>query len=334
MKKVKKLLGLIIVGAVSFSVVGCNMIQKTPEAIAKTVVAKVGDQKITLGEVDENLQQTINQLKQQYGDKYLDNADAKSQLTDQRKQVLTQLVNQKMMLKKAEDMKVVPSDADLNKAVDDQIKSYQEMYGGEDKLNDAIKSAGMTLDSLKKLIREQAIVQKAQEALTKDVKVTDEDAKKYYDENKATEFTQGAGATVSHILVATEDEAKKIKQQLDGGAKFEDVAKASSTDTGSKDNGGSLGFIPYNSTQYDADFMTGVKALKKDGDISGPVKSQFGYHIIKVTGIQTQDIVKKFEDVKEDIITNVTNQKKSDLINSTLEQLKKDYKVTTYEDKL
>jgi len=334
LKKIKKILGLIIAGTVSFSIVGCNLIQKTPEAIAKTVVAKVGDKTITLGEVDENLQSVISQLKQQYGDNYLQDSEAKSTLTAQRKEMLTQLVNQKILLKKAEDLKVVPSDADLAKAVDEQMASYQEMYGGEYQLNAAVTAAGMTMDSLRELIKENIIIQKAQEEILKGVTVTEEEAKKYYDENKASQFTQSAGATVAHILVKTEDEAKKIKLQLDSGADFATLAKNNSTDTGSAADGGSLGYIPYNSTQYVTEFMDAVKALKKDGEVSAPVKSQYGYHIIKVTGIQTEDIVKKYEDVKEEIMSSLETQKKNDLMTSTLEQLKKDYNVKTYEDRL
>jgi hypothetical protein len=90
---------------------------------------------------------------------------------------------------------------------------------------------------------------------------------------------------VSHILVATEDDAKAAAAEIKQGAKFEDVAKTRSTDTGSKDNGGNLSSTPGScptGADLDADFVAGARALKAVGDVSDPVKSQFGYHLIRL----------------------------------------------------
>ncbi|MDR3474793.1 MAG: peptidylprolyl isomerase [Devosia sp.] len=82
-----------------------------------------------------------------------------------------------------------------------------------------------------------------------------------------------------HILVKTEAEAKDIEQQLAAGAKFEDLAKAKSTDTGSAANGGDLGF--FGKGQMVKQFEDAAFALKV-GAVSAPVQSQFGWHIIRV----------------------------------------------------
>jgi peptidyl-prolyl cis-trans isomerase C len=86
-----------------------------------------------------------------------------------------------------------------------------------------------------------------------------------------------------HILVKTEDEAKAIETQLAGGAKFEDIAKAKSTDTGSGANGGDLGVFGHG--QMVKPFEDAAFALKV-GEISQPVQSQFGWHIIRVDEIK------------------------------------------------
>ena len=91
--------------------------------------------------------------------------------------------------------------------------------------------------------------------MLKDVTVTDDEVQTYYDENKDTKYTVGAGATVAHILVADEETAKRLKAKLDAGADFATLAKENSTDPGSKDKGGSLGFVAYNSTQLVAEFI-------------------------------------------------------------------------------
>jgi len=86
-------------------------------------------------------------------------------------------------------------------------------------------------------------------------------------------------ACVSHILVKTKAEADALKSQLDGGAEFATLAKASSTDTGSKDQGGDLGCKPQGT--YVTEFDKAVFTLPV-GKVSDPIKTQFGYHLILV----------------------------------------------------
>ena len=85
MKKAKKLLQVLICGSLIFSLAGCGMIQKTPEAKKKTVVAEVGDRKITLKDVDDQLGSYITQIKEQYGvTNIADNEEALSALKQYR----------------------------------------------------------------------------------------------------------------------------------------------------------------------------------------------------------------------------------------------------------
>jgi len=104
------------------------------------------------------------------------------------------------------------------------------------------------------------------------VKVNDADVKAYYDK-------LGVEVGARHILVKTEDEARKIKEELDKGADFAQLAKEKSTDPSTKDKGGDLGFFKWGK-------MVGpfqeVAFKLKPGEISQPVKSRFGWHIIKV----------------------------------------------------
>lgn len=86
-----------------------------------------------------------------------------------------------------------------------------------------------------------------------------------------------------HILVETEEAAKDLKAQLDKGSKFEDLAKEFSKDEGSKANGGEIGYVLKG--QLVPEFEEKAFAMKK-GEVSGPVKTQFGWHIIKVTDIR------------------------------------------------
>uniref|UniRef100_UPI0025FCDBDF peptidylprolyl isomerase n=1 Tax=uncultured Clostridium sp. TaxID=59620 RepID=UPI0025FCDBDF len=119
--------------------------------------------------------------------------------------------------------------------------------------------------------------------------------------------------------------------KLDAGADFAELASEYGTD-GTKDKGGDLGFVTYNQANYDKDFLDGFKQLS-EGQISDPVKSQFGYHIIKATGLK-EEVVTPFEDVKEQIKSQLLQQKQSEAFNAKLEEWKETAKVKTYEDRL
>lgn len=109
---------------------------------------------------------------------------------------------------------------------------------------------------------------------------------------------------LSHILVETEDEAKKVAAELKKGGKFAKVAKAHSKDPGSKDNGGDLGWnVPANFVQP---FGDAVLTLNK-GQVSAPVQTQYGWHIIKLE--DTRELkVPTFEEVKPNIEKRLQQQ--------------------------
>lgn len=113
--------------------------------------------------------------------------------------------------------------------------------------------------------------------------VTEEAVKKAFDEKYAN-AAPGTEYRAAHILVKTEEEAKAIKAKLDGGADFAEIAKASSTDPGSAANGGDLGW--FGQGMMVEPFEKAVMALKP-GETSEPVKTQFGYHVIRLIETRT-----------------------------------------------
>lgn len=115
------------------------------------------------------------------------------------------------------------------------------------------------------------------EALVKDA-VTDEALQKAYDDRFKDAKPQ-TEYNAAHILVATEEEANKIKEELAGGADFAELAKAKSTDSGSGANGGDLGWFGLGMmVKPFEDAVVGAKI----GEVTGPVKTDFGYHLILV----------------------------------------------------
>lgn len=343
MKRIKKLIAAVAIFTLSISVMGCKMIEKTPEAIQKTVYATVGDEKITKADMDEEMKATIDQLKQKYGDNYENDEKIKDQLKQMKVQYLNAMVNEKLMLKNAESVGVTPTDDELNEYADKQIEQLKQAYPDDAQLQQVLEANGFTEDSYKDYAKKQYKLQKVQEAITADVEVTDDDAKAYYDENKDSQYTVGAGANAAHILIAEKGsdgnidfdaslaKANEVKAKLDAGADFAQLASEYGTD-GTKDKGGDLGFVAYNQANYDQDFLAGFKQLS-EGQISDPIKSQFGYHIIKATGIK-DEVVTPFDDVKEQIKSQLLQQKQSEAFNTKISEWKDASKVKTYEDKL
>ena len=335
MGKVKSLVAIGIVALVSLSIVGCKMVQKTPEAIQKEVLAKVGDQKITRGDLDKAMAPLLAQVKKQYGDNFMDNASVKQQYIEAETEQLNGMVDQAIVLQEAVKLKTVPSDADLQKQIDERIKFMEQMYGGQEGYQNALKQAGLTQEEFQKQIKDQIIINNTLENYVyKDIKVTDQQAQDYYNKNKLEFTTIDSGADVSHILVKTKEEAEKIEADLkkDNGKNFAELAKQYSQDPGSKDKGGSLGFVNYDSTQLVQPFMQALRTLTKNGEISQPVQSQYGWHIIKVENVKLA--FQPFKDVQKQIIEHLTQQQQQTKLSTDLENWKKDLNVKIYTDKL
>ncbi|MDQ0861380.1 peptidylprolyl isomerase [Bacillus sp. V2I10] len=220
------------------------------------------------------------------------------------KDVLTELVHEKVLSK---EYKV--SDEEVNKEIDNLTQQYGPQFEaviqqqGEKTVKDMVK-----VDLLRK------------KAAEKEVKVTEEDTKKYYESLKGK-------VQASHILVEDEKTAKEIKARLDKGEKFEDLAKEASKDP-SGQNGGDLGW--FGEGQMVPEFEKAAFALK-EGQVSEPVKSEFGYHIIKVT-----KTVKPYEEMKKELEADVKKQKTSqpDAVQGALDKALKEADVQVKDKEL
>jgi len=124
--------------------------------------------------------------------------------------------------------------------------------------------------------------------------VSDADLEKQYEQFKASMGTNEY--KVRHILVDSEAEAKSIIDQLNKGADFAKLAKEKSKDPGSKDNGGDLDWGP--AGRYVKPFADAVQALPKGGTTKEPVKTDFGYHVIRVDDVRPMK-VPSFAEIKE-----------------------------------
>jgi peptidyl-prolyl cis-trans isomerase C len=151
--------------------------------------------------------------------------------------------------------------------------------------------------------------------------VSDAEAQAEYDKFKAA--NSGTEYRARHILVEKEEDAKALIKQLNGGAKFEELASKNSKDTGSAANGGDLDFANPNS--FVPEFSKAMVALKKGEMTQEPVKSQFGYHIIKLEDTR-EATFPAFDDVKAQIKQRIEQQKMGEFQKELIAKAKTDYK--------
>ena len=209
------------------------------------------------------------------------------------------------------------------KAVLDELVSMHlfALKGAEEKLDQTpeFKAALETF-------RNQSLARAAIDASLKDVTASDEEAKKFYDEHP-DQFTQPERVHVRHILISDDvtsaDAIAKIQADLKAGASFDEVAKSCSL-CPSAAQGGDLGEV--SKGQMVPEFEAAAFALKNPGDLSEPVKTQFGWHIVKLEG-RTPETVQPYETVKDQLIPYLTNEKKNTAFKAAVEALKKVYKV-------
>lgn len=330
MKKIRILIALIISISI-IAMTGCSLIEKTPEAIAREVLAKVNGEKITRQEFDKRLATQIAFYEQYYGEGYFDKAENAEYFKQMKEGLLDSLADERLQLQKAEELNLVPTEEKLNAEIDKSIKEQIETAGGEEKFNKQLEAMKYTIDDFKKIVRNQIIIDKLYEDTVKDVTVTDEEINKQYKDNPYDYTEKPNVMNVSHIIVPTEEEAKNIKKEYDAGKSFEELAKQYGTD-GTKDKGGLLGDIEYNTQDYDPAFVEGAIKVP-EGKVSEPVQSGAGWYLIKVNK-KTEYPVKPLEDVKEDIKSTLLEDKKSEKYQTQLTEWKEKASIKVYKNRV
>jgi parvulin-like peptidyl-prolyl isomerase len=305
-------LALLLCALAAVGLAGCGGDEEVPA----DAVAVVDGQQIARSDYEALLSQAKKSYKNQ---KREFPAAGSQEFQTLRNQAVQFLVQREQFEQEASDMDVDVTD----KQIDARLEQIQKQYFGGDKkkYEKQLKEQGLSEKQVRNDIRAQIISEKIFEQVTKDVKVTDADIAAYYEKNKA-QYSQPESRDVRHILVKTKKQADELYAQLQGGADFAALAKKYSEDTGSKANGGKL---TISQGQTVAPFDKVAFELEKN-EISKPVKTEFGYHIIQPLSDEKAAKVTPLKDVKESIRQQLGQTKKNEAMTKWVDELKKDYK--------
>jgi len=220
------------------------------------------------------------------------------------KNVLRRLIDNQVILNQSKAQNVEVTD----KEVEDELASFtKERFEGDNKkLEEALKSYNVTKDELKQDIKITLIARKM---AAQGVTITDQEKKDYFEKNKETLGTPEQ-VRAKHILVKEEAQANDILAKVKANpADFEKLAKEFSQDPSNKDKGGDLDF--FGKGAMVPEFEKAAFGAQK-GEIVGPVKTDFGYHIIQVTD-KKEAVIPKYEDVEAKINKTLLEQKSKPL---------------------
>ncbi len=160
------------------------------------------------------------------------------------------------------------------------------------------------------------------------IQLDSQDVAKYYEFHKE-EFMTPLLLRASHILVKTQEEADSLKSQLDAGGDFEELARQHSVDT-TAPRGGDLGF--FQKGQFVPEFEEAVFALKK-GEVSAPIKTAFGYHIIRLND-RAEPRLRELKSVKNMVEERLVNEKRASKFKALIEKLRGNVKIDIDEKNL
>ncbi|MGV2942060.1 peptidylprolyl isomerase [Mesobacillus sp. LC4] len=206
--------------------------------------------------------------------------------------------------------------------IDEELTKLQESYGGEEAFAAALEQNQVSMDKIREDIE---IYLLAEKMIGSSIDVTEEEMKTYFEENKES-FDQKEQVKASHILVEDEATAKKVKEELDNGKDFAELAKEYSTDSSNAANGGDLGY--FGKGEMAEEFEKTAFALEA-GAISEPVKTEFGYHIIKLVDKKAEKAA-EFEEHKEEIKELLFDQKVQAEYTNWMEEKKAEYEIKSY----
>ncbi|HXV32984.1 MAG TPA: peptidylprolyl isomerase [Gaiellaceae bacterium] len=309
-----RLIALLAALALGVAAAGCGGGDDDGEAsgeVPPDAIALVGDRAIPKAEYDRLLAQaekTYEAREQEFP------AAGTPEFAQLRNALVRSLVEQAQFEIAAEELGITVTDEELDTRL---VELKEQFFEGDDaKYQEELEKQGLTEEQVLKDLRTRMLSEKIFEEVTSEVTVEDADVEAYYDENQ-TQFEQPASRDVRHILVKNKAKADEIHAQLENGGDFAKLAKQFSQDPASKDDGGNFTaqkgatVAPFDKVAFELE----------TGELSEPVKTQFGWHIIEAVGDIEEAATQPLTEVEEQISTTLLEEKKNERINQWVQEL-------------
>jgi foldase protein PrsA len=283
--------------------------------VPSNAVAVIGDQTVTKADFDRLLNQARSSYKESKRDFPEPGTEEYVQLRDQ---IVSYLVQRAQFAEEAEERGIEVEEEQVDKRLNQLVQQFFD--GNKKRYEKQLKDNGVTEDQVRSDIRAQLIQEELFKDVTKDVKVSDAEAQKYYGQNKE-QYQTPAQRDIRHILVKKNQKAlaDSLASQLRDGASFPKLARQHSQDPGSKKAGGKL---EISKGQTVAPFDKVAFSIARNR-ISDPVKTQFGWHVIEALSAVKPAKTTPYKQVKEAIRQQLLQTKKNEKSSSYVEDLKK-----------
>jgi len=313
---VKKFLSAVLMLVILVTVAGCSN-----EKAEEKYVAKVNSEQISLTDYEKNLAIFKKQIEATVGaDIWTQDAGEGRTYNDLfREQILEKMIEEEVIIQDAESKGLSVSDEE----VETQFANFKEQVKNLPDYDQYLKDNNISDDFIKMQLRKDALIKVSKEHFLSENPVEEADALAYYEENES-EF-KSEEVEASHILIKTVDdnfvslseeeiaEARTLAEDLlsraRAGEDFSELALTYSEDFASAQNGGDLGYFKRGVMVKDFEDMA---FSMEEGQISDLVETQYGFHIIKVTGKRVES--SEFESVKDMILSRISEQRYTEYV--------------------
>jgi parvulin-like peptidyl-prolyl isomerase len=273
-------------------------------------VATVDGHKISKAEFQRLYTQVHHRYQQQFQVDF-ESASGHQIESDLKQSVLNELIQREIVGMEANSRGISVPD----EAVENEIERIKKGFPSADDFHKLLKDQGADVDGLRRQIRAGMLEARLQDHLAGGSVIGEQEAQKYYSAHAAM-YQQAEQVQARHILVKDKNLALSLRRQLTAGADFSKLAAQHSEDPGSKSSGGDLGF--FSRGKMVKEFEAAAFSLSV-GSISQPVKSDFGYHLIKVESRKPSRTV-PFGEVKNEITANLIRESRKAAFAAWLEQ--------------
>lgn len=310
------ILSLLVISAL---LTGCSS-NSAPKEAEDVIVAKVAGIEIKKDYYDDIFNIFKTQQEQNNGPEVWEkDINGKKFIDYAKEELLNNIINETILLKKAADLGIAAS----QEQIDAQIQYIKQNFESDEKYEEYLASQNITEEFLINDIRKRIIASNLANEVIKSVEIPEDELKAAYDSMKDHLFSVRA----SHILMENQEEAQKILERAKAGEDFNKLAVEFSIDPSAKDNRGDLGYFGEGSMV--PEFEATAFALEP-GQISDLVKTDYGYHIIKVVDRK----VSTFEEVKDMLKQQMLPEKQNEYLTSYFEDLKEKTEVVKYMENL